>query len=127
MSNVYVVHLYSRWSSSSCESDSMVVLDSVKSDEDKEMHPSLRFLVNRDLDLDLPESVDRSHGILPSYVQQLLDSGRRLETPTDSDNFDESLKGNAEKSKHFYKFSLISKKFLKIYFDRLALLALLDR
>ncbi|KAL3873552.1 hypothetical protein ACJMK2_036651 [Sinanodonta woodiana] len=116
-----------RWSSSSCESDSMVVLESVKTDEDKEEHPSLRFHVNRELDLDLPVSVDRSHGILPSYVRQLLDSGRRFETPTDSDNFDESLKGNAEKSKQFYKFNLISKKFLKIYFDRLALLALLDR
>ncbi|XP_060592528.1 pecanex-like protein 1 [Ruditapes philippinarum] len=82
-----------RWSSSSCASGSMVVLDSLK-DEDKPPMSSLRILDHQDLGL--PGSVDirpmrgilqclREHfdpeviASVDAYVDQLLENGRRFD------------------------------------------------
>ncbi|XP_053374613.1 pecanex-like protein 1 isoform X2 [Mercenaria mercenaria] len=116
-----------RWSSSSCASGSMVVLDSLK-DEDKPPLSSLRILDHHH-DLGLPGSVDirPTRGILQAYVDQLLENGRRFDSSSDTDSKDMSGSHDTPPTKHFYKFKLLPKKFIKIYFDRLALLALLDR
>ena len=63
-----------------------------------------------------------------AYVDQLLENGRRFDSSSDtSDSRDEDSGKRAPKPKQFYKFKFLPKKYLKIYFDRLALLALLDR
>lgn len=116
-----------RWSSSSCASGSMVVLDSLK-DDDKPQLSSLRILDHHH-DLGLPGSIDirPTRGILQAYVDQLLENGRRFDSSSDTDSKEISDSHDTPQTKHFYKFKLIPKKFIKIYFDRLALLALLDR
>ncbi|XP_052769095.1 pecanex-like protein 1 isoform X2 [Mya arenaria] len=111
-----------RWSSSSCESTSMVVLNEEQFPLD-DLHMSH--------DLRLPGSVDirPPRGILQAYVDQLLENGRRFDSSDDTDSKD-TRSVDVPHTKHFYKFQLmpfLKKTFLKIYFDRLALLALLDR
>lgn len=69
--------------------------------------------------------------VLQTYVDQLLEIGRTRPTITDSSSESE-MSGfpsqKEKKPKHFYKFWILpKKKFFKIWFDRLALLALLDR
>ena len=76
--------------------------------------------------LDLPGTV--SHPTL----EELLMMRRRVTGHTACDSSadsDSSGKNSIKepKPKHFYKFQFLPKKFLKIRFDRLALLALLDR
>ena len=65
--------------------------------------------------------------IMQAYVDQLLENGRRFDSSSDTDSKDMSGSHDTPQTKHFYKFKLFPKKFIKIYFDRLALLALLDR
>ncbi|XP_048259849.1 pecanex-like protein 1 isoform X1 [Haliotis rufescens] len=117
-------HNKTQWSSASTCSDSTVILDSPKPEE----RPDLFH------DLALPGPLGttdemRTHSALQSYVQALLESGRGRPTISDtsSDSDTTHTKSKKEKPKHFYKLWLLKKKFLKIRFDRLALLALLDR
>ena len=61
-------------------------------------------------------------------MDQLLENGRRFDSSSDtSDSRDDDMSKRAPRPKQFYKFNFLPKKHLKIYFDRLALLALLDR
>jgi hypothetical protein len=65
--------------------------------------------------------------IVQAYVDQLLENGRRFDSSSDTDSKDVSGSHDTPQTKHFYKFKFLPKMFIKIYFDRLALLALLDR
>ena len=74
-----------------------------------------------------------------TYVEHLLETGGppRLvgipgpstgsSTPADTDTTTSGLNGIEAKLKQYYKFCVIPFTFIKIRFDRLALLALLDR
>ena len=94
------------------------MIDSPKTDEKKDdqvLH-----------ELDLPGTVTRQ------TIEELLMTRRRmggLTTCDSSGDSDSSEKGSVKESKpkHFYRFQFFPKKFFKIRFDRLALLALLDR
>ena len=61
------------------------------------------------------------------YVDQLLEHGRHGRFDSDDSDSKEESSADIPQIKHFYKFKLFPKKFVKVYFDRLALLALLDR
>ncbi len=65
-----------------------------------------------------------------SYVEALLESGRHRPAASDSSDSDTNTTHNVtsvdDKPKHYYKF-MLPFKFIRIRFDRLALLALLDR
>ncbi|KAL4237244.1 hypothetical protein ACF0H5_001963 [Mactra antiquata] len=113
------------WSSSSCASGPMVVIDPMK--EDDKQVPSFHLLDRHNLDI--PGTIDThpNRGILQAYVDQWLENGRRFDTSSDSDSKDLSGSQDTPHTKHFYRFKLLPQKYLKIYFDRLALLALLDR
>jgi len=115
----YNVHFLCRWSNSISGSESTVILESPKPEEAKE-EPGMH-------DLD----------ILPGLVEELrmrrtLCHRRRPVSTcaSSSDSDTPGYAGNNDKPKPFYKFQifpLISKYFWKIHYDRLALLALLDR
>ena len=81
--------------------------------------------------LDLAAAVSRSpRSALQSYVEALLESGQHqaMADTTDTDtNTTQNATSMDEKPKHYYKFFLLPLHFMKIWFDRLALLALLDR
>ncbi len=68
--------------------------------------------------------------MLQTYVEALLESGRHRPPASDSSDSDTNTTHNVtsvdDKPKHYYKLKLPFQ-FLKIRFDRLALLALLDR
>ncbi|KAK3093672.1 hypothetical protein FSP39_018732 [Pinctada imbricata] len=106
-------------SPSSSESGSTVIYDDsiVNKPTDDDSRP--QFFPSR---MNIPGFVS------PQDFQELLERGRQrlttCDSSSDSDNF-HSIK--EEKPKQFYKFQILPKKFLKIRFDRLALLALLDR
>ena len=82
------------------------------------------------LEIELPGSVaGRQQSPLMNYMEAMLESGRNR-TPGSSDtdsNATHNITSMEEKPKHYYKFFVIPLKYLKIRFDRLALLALLDR
>ncbi|XP_052105318.1 pecanex-like protein 1 isoform X2 [Mytilus californianus] len=104
------------WSNSSSGSGSTVMIDSKT--EDKKDEPVLH-------ELDLPGTVTRQ------TIEELLMTRRRMAGTACDSSADSDSSGKASikeaKRNHFYKFQYLPKKFLKIRFDRLALLALLDR
>ncbi|XP_061167093.1 pecanex-like protein 1 [Saccostrea echinata] len=68
--------------------------------------------------------------LIRNHDMQLLQQNLMLRLPCDSSDESDSPtfpKTKEKKPKHFYKFQIFKKTFLKIRFDRLALLALLDR
>lgn len=110
---------------SSSESGSTVVLDTPR-------HPAARS--SDPIMLDLPGTVGgrSQRSPLQSYVEALLESGRHRPPRSDSsDTSDSNITHNItsadDKPKHYYKFFFMPFKYAKIRFDRLALLALLDR
>lgn len=86
--------------------------------EDKKDEPVLH-------ELDLPGTVTRQ------TIEELLMTRRRMAGAACDSSADSDSSGKASikepKRNHFYKFQYLPKKFFKIRFDRLALLALLDR
>ena len=107
---------------SSSESGSTVILDTPR--HPPRQDPTL-------LDLELPGSVAgrNQRSPLMTYMEAMLESGRN-QTPGTSDSDSNASRNDTsmdEKPKHYYKFFLLPFKYLKIRFDRLALLALLDR
>ncbi|VDI15303.1 Hypothetical predicted protein [Mytilus galloprovincialis] len=104
------------WSNTSSGSGSTVMIDSKT--EDKKDEPVLH-------ELDLPGTVTRQ------TIEELLMTRRRMAGAACDSSADSDSSGKASikepKRNHFYKFQYLPKKFFKIRFDRLALLALLDR
>ncbi|XP_013392762.1 pecanex-like protein 1 [Lingula anatina] len=131
---------YDRWDSSSSDSGSTVILDPPK---DNQTRQELRFQLVEE-PLELPGSVGPRRDLttstpLQSYIEHLLDNramrGRGGTTTQTQNSISDSdsdtthdITAIEEKPKFYYKFWIIpDKKFLKLRFDRLALLALLDR
>ena len=76
-------------------------------------------------------SSGRNHrNVIQQYVETLLESGQHqplsMGDTSDSDTT-QNATGSEDKPKHYYKFFMVPCHFMKIRFDRLALLALLDR
>ena len=128
-SNTWINSYYSCFNSSfgytsspsSSDSGSTVILDDNIADKNPDDDRHMILFPRR---LDIPGVVN------PHDFQELLERGRQrlttCDSSSDSDNQD-FLSFKEEKPKHFYRFQIFPKKFLKIRFDRLALLALLDR
>ncbi|ESO87723.1 hypothetical protein LOTGIDRAFT_127487 [Lottia gigantea] len=79
-----------------------------------------------------PQSdIQTTSSALQSYVQALLEAGPYSRTVISEITSDSDTTHNnayaEEKPKHFYKLKILRQKFLKIRFDRLSLLAALDR
>ena len=112
--------VFYRWSIYSSSGSGSTVMIEAKS-EDKKDEPGLH-------DLDLPGVVGRPTTCLEDILlsRRMMSGHTACDSSADSDS---SGKGSVKvpKPKHFYKFQYLPKKFLKIRFDRLALLALLDR
>ena len=114
-----------KWESSS-ESGSTVILDTPR--------PSSRNPEPIVFELDLPRGTERGRSprlALESYLDALLEGGHRQRVGTedsdDSDTSTHNVTSTEEKPKHYYKYFVLPKKFLKVRFDRLAILVLLDR
>ncbi|CAH1791928.1 unnamed protein product [Owenia fusiformis] len=109
-----------KWGVSSTGSDSTVILDSPKPPRRRETNPTSDIV----LDLDLRPR------LLPFNIEHLLERAnlQTLDPATDSDISDaQDTTVVDDKPKHYYKFYCIPSSFLKVWFDRLGLLALLDR
>lgn len=106
---------------SSSESGSTVILDTGR--RPPMMGPGGLF------DLDLPVAGRAQRSPLMDYMEVMMERGiNRTPGSSDTDsNATHNIAAMEEKPKHYYKFFLIPLKYLKIRFDRLALLALLDR
>ncbi|XP_012936159.1 pecanex-like protein 1 [Aplysia californica] len=119
-------HEPDKWSLSSIASNSTVIVE--ESPPSQADSPSGRVLPNLD---DMSAVVDSLH--LPyahSYAQSLLRRNHTSNSSMDSDTTHANARSDrgAPKPKHFYKFWLWPlSRFIKIRFDRLALLAALDR
>ncbi|XP_056022403.1 pecanex-like protein 1 isoform X2 [Ostrea edulis] len=119
------------WSSTcsdgSCNDDSgsTVILDSPSGT--KKEDASLDPLNSNIAAFDIPNLIRNHHDM---QLLQQFQPNLMLQLPCDSSDESESpnfQKSKEKKPKHFYKFQMFKKTFLKIRFDRLALLALLDR
>ncbi|KAL5009342.1 hypothetical protein ScPMuIL_014923 [Solemya velum] len=114
-----------RWSVSSSGSGSTLVVEESRKNS-TEREDEVDSIIDPE-----PTSIPGLNMPLQSYVAQLLENGRsRL--PTTDTSSDSEMSGftshKEKKPKHFYKFWVLpKKKFFKVWFDRLALLALLDR
>ncbi|ELU16306.1 hypothetical protein CAPTEDRAFT_221096 [Capitella teleta] len=111
-----------KWESSS-ESGSMVVVDAPPSASPPppDLPPNL-------YDLDLRMGLGRGSNFLTTLLEGGVHRPRGPEENEDSDASSYyATNPSEEKTKHYYKFFALSKNFIKIRFDRLALLALLDR
>lgn len=113
-----------KWEDSS-GSGSTVVLDCPPRVPDPSANPTM-------FDLDLPRGMERGRSArlaLDNYLVALLEGGARarVDDTEDSDASSRNVTSPEEKTKHYYKFWALPKRFIKVRFDRLALLALLDR
>ncbi|XP_059159298.1 pecanex-like protein 1 isoform X2 [Physella acuta] len=118
-------HEADKWSLSSIASNSTVIVEESPQIESPiiHMHPEMdiRSMANN---LYLPADT------LHSYVQSMIRRNHTSNSSTDSDTTHAHTRSGRSipKPKHFYKFWVWPmKKFIKIRFDRLALLAALDR
>ena len=111
---------------SSSESDSPVIVDT----------PTVLRLQDRPptpapVMLDFHTTVSRNpRSALQSYVETLLEQGQHhpMADTTDSEtNTTQNATSMDDKPKHYYKFFVLPVHYVRIWFDRLALLALLDR
>lgn len=104
------------------ESDSTVILDTPTAPrlQDRPPTPGPTIL-----------DVSRSPRAIQSIVEALLEGGQHSGMPDTTSDSDTNSTHNAtssdDKPKHYYKFFVIPWQYMKIWFDRLALLALLDR
>ncbi|KAK7103857.1 pecanex-like protein 1 isoform X2 [Littorina saxatilis] len=119
--------LSDKWSVTSTESGSTDMVETPKSDT--EQRSSAPLSNNQREQFPIPLDRRATQNILQSYVQALLERNRTMgqsECSTDSDTTHANTH-HTDKPKHFYKLWWNKENFLKVRFDRLALLALLDR
>ena len=110
---------------SSSESGSTVILEPPPPPP---VYPGDAFL--NDLELSTTNRPRPHRMPLQNYVEALLESNRRPPISDTSDFSDSNTthgSGADDKPHHYYKFFMVPCNYIKIRFDRLALLALLDR
>lgn len=113
-----------RWSLSSIASNSTVIVEESPPPAES---PGIQRWVELD---DMVRRLELPTGTLQSYVQSLLRRNHTSTSSTDSDLTHANTRSSrgVQKPKHFYKFWIWPMKhYVKIHFDRLSLLAALDR
>ncbi|BFZ12057.1 hypothetical protein BsWGS_15095 [Bradybaena similaris] len=113
-----------KWSLSSIASNSTVIVEESPPPAES---PGIQRWVELD---DMVRRLELPTGTLQSYVQSLLRRNHTSTSSTDSDLTHANTRSSrgVQKPKHFYKFWIWPMKhYVKIHFDRLSLLAALDR